>query len=74
MRLPADSDLWTPHHAERLIKIANRLFVEYERKADLDHPETTEDLFRRWMHVKEEALGVINATDAQYLKATLLNY
>lgn len=69
MRLPKDPENWRVQHVEQAIKVANRIFQEYENKYDADKPEETDDLYLQFLHAKQEAINIATVVEVRGLIA-----
>jgi hypothetical protein len=73
MRLPANTDNWTPRHADRAIAEAWRLFDRYDMKIDLSWPQERQDaLYRPYQLAREVAVQVANITNWRRAEADRL--
>jgi hypothetical protein len=73
IRLPKDPENWTPHHADKCIEHALKLFDRYEKKLDLDmSKEEIDDLYRPYQLACQQAVEVASYTNWRKAEAELL--
>jgi hypothetical protein len=67
MRLPANHENWTSHHAQKAIDNAWKLFEKYESKVDLSDPASVDKWYSPYDRAKREAIDVTNTVGANCL-------
>jgi hypothetical protein len=61
--IPADPDNWALMHLERAEKLMWRRGEIYESKVDFDALQKSENLFRRYIEMRDVVVGLANGLD-----------